>query len=133
MSHVSRVWVAVVLLVFGMRILSADDPNKGTSSSERIDLGHWKLTLPVDAAGAYNGHASEVAAGQLSSDFRSSHFRIDDNGSIEFWCPVTGARTEGTEFPRTELREMLDPQNSSAVLPRRRRGGRTVDAGRTLA
>ncbi len=32
---------------------------------------------------------------------------------LNFWCPVNGATTEGTEFPRSELREMLHAADPS--------------------
>jgi len=30
-----------------------------------------------------------------------------------FWCPVAGATTEGSDYSRTELREVIDPQDDN--------------------
>ncbi len=78
-----------------------------------FDLSHWKLTLPTDAARTYDGQATEISATQLAAGFQDSHFHYDADGSMVFWCPVGGATTEGTEFPRSELREMLKPGDPS--------------------
>ena len=45
------------------------------------------------------------------------HFQTDVDGHLVFWCPVNGATTEGTKFPRSELREMLEPENSKVKWP----------------
>lgn len=82
-------------------------------SNTLVDLTHWKLTLPVDAAGTYGGHAAEVSAERLTAGFQNSHFQYDQDGALVFWCPVCGATTEDTEFPRSELREMLRPNDPS--------------------
>lgn len=80
-----------------------------TAPSKRFDLTHWKLTLPIDASNTYGGHATEISASKLVAGFTDLHFRSADDGAMVFWCPVAGATTEGTKFPRCELREMLKP------------------------
>lgn len=105
--------VAAMTLPFDTQSVSADQPNQAAPPTAKFDLSHWKLTLPVDKTGNYDGHASEVSAAQLAAGFKNSHFLSDASGSLVFWCPVNGAKTEGTEFPRSELREMLDPENPS--------------------
>lgn len=86
----------------------------GKSIDERaFDFSNWKLTLPTNSEGRYEGHPVEVSSAELASGFTDPHFQFDASGSIVFWCPVNGAATEGTEFPRSELREMLDPNASS--------------------
>jgi hypothetical protein len=86
-------------------------PVTGPHPGSRFDLSHWKLTLPINVAKTYSGHASEIGAGQLASGFKDSHFQTDTEGAMVFWCPVIGSTTEGTEFPRCELPEMLEPGN----------------------
>ncbi len=90
---------------------AAEQP--GIVNKASIDLSRWKLTLPTDAAGTTDGKAAEVSAMQLTSGYKGDHFYTDSDGSMVFWCPVIGATTEGTEFPRSELREMLDPRDPS--------------------
>jgi hypothetical protein len=85
-------------------------PNQHSDSP--IDLSHWKLTLPTNASDTYSGHAAEVLPTTLTAGFQDPHFQTDVNGHLVFWCPVNGATTDGTEYPRSELREMLDPDSS---------------------
>lgn len=83
----------------------------GPHPSGRFDLSHWKLTLPTSADNTYGGHPTEISAAALSDGFKDPHFYTDTSGAMVFWCPVVGATTEGTQFPRSELREMLQPGN----------------------
>ncbi len=78
--------------------------------SAQYDLSHWKLTLPQSADGAASGKATEVWPAQLSAGFADGkYFYTGTDGTMVFWCPVSGARTENTEYSRTELREMINP------------------------
>ena len=79
----------------------------------RFDLSHWKLTLPTSVDNTYGGHPQEISAAALSDHFNDTHFHTDSSGAMVFWCPVVGATTEGTQYPRSELREMLQPGNPS--------------------
>jgi mannuronan 5-epimerase len=82
------------------------DPQK--APGRNFDLSHWKLTLP-DAAG------SEISSVQLAAGFTNSEFfYTGPDGAIVFYCPVTGGTTGGSDYPRSELREVLDP-NSNLV------------------
>ena len=83
----------------------------GPHPGSRFDLSHWKLTLPTSADNTYGGHPKEISAAALSDSFKDPHFYTDSSGAMVFWCPVVGATTEGTQFPRSELREMLQPGN----------------------
>jgi hypothetical protein len=79
-----------------------------------IDLRHWKLTLPVSASGAPEGHPLEIPAAQLSTGYTNAgYFHRGADGQLIFWCPVTGARTENTEYPRCELREVINPADDN--------------------
>jgi hypothetical protein len=82
-----------------------------TVSSEPIDLSHWKLTLPLNKKGTYGGHPKEISVKQLAAGFKDHHFHIDPNDGMIFWCPVIGSTSENTDYPRSELREMLQPGN----------------------
>ncbi len=84
----------------------------------RIDLSHWKLTLPVDDSGNRQGHAAEVLPDRLADGGNHPEFfQVAADGALVFWCPVDGATTEGTEYPRTELRELLDPESPQVNWP----------------
>lgn len=89
----------------------AEEKNTGTSS--RIDLSHWKLTLPVRAA-EKGGNPLEVSPSQLTAGYtHSDYFHFDRDGRIVFWCPVNGVTTKNTDYARTELREMPDPADDN--------------------
>jgi len=84
------------------------------SPSGALDLSHWKLTLPVNASGTTGGKAAEIPAAQLAAGYTNpAYFHTKTDGAMVFWCPVNGATTEGTGFPRCELREMLDPADDA--------------------
>ncbi|HMJ92352.1 MAG TPA: polysaccharide lyase family 7 protein, partial [Candidatus Acidoferrum sp.] len=77
-----------------------------------FDLSHWKLTLPINADGGTTGKAVEVKQPQLQT-YTSEFFYTGTDGAMVFWCPVLGATTSGATEPRSELRELLDPTDSS--------------------
>ena len=76
----------------------------GVPPSARIDLGPWKLQLP-DAS------ASEVKPAQLVQGFRNEYFEVEPSGSLLFTAPVGGGTTTNAKYTRSELREMLDPND----------------------
>ena len=63
-----------------------------------LDLSTWNLTIPQ------RGPAATISTAMLNRDYQSPYFQRNVNG-VEFWVPVNGAHTNGTEYPRTELRE----------------------------
>jgi len=83
-------------------------------AAEAFDLSHWKLTLPVGESGAAEGHPMEVQAAKLSGGYtHAEYFYKGTEGQLVFWCPVTGTKTENTEFPRSELREVINPDDDN--------------------
>ena len=91
--------------VFVIEVPSTLDP--GLPPGSNFDLTHWRLTLP-DAT------ASDISAAELVSGFTDPlYFYTDVDGAMKFWCPVTGGTTQGSAFPRSELRELLDPNDYS--------------------
>lgn len=65
-----------------------------------IALTNWNLTLPTGKS----GHPDVIATQNLPT-YSSEYFVVNPDGSINFWCPVTGVTTGGSSYPRTELRE----------------------------
>lgn len=101
--------VLLLVVLLAGRSSPAAEPSAAPAP---IDVSRWKLTLPIDAAGTVDGKASEVLPAELTAGYQHpDYFVAAGDGSLTFWCPVDGATTEGTEYPRTELREMLDPRN----------------------
>src|ERR1041385_5704796 len=81
-----------------------------SASGELINLSHWSLTLP-------DANATTITPAQLVAGFRNSYFYYGTDGALVFWSPVTGGSTEGSDFPRCELREMLNPNDNAANWP----------------
>ncbi|NKF21066.1 polysaccharide lyase family 7 protein [Solimonas marina] len=81
------------------------------AASSTIALSHWKLTLPVDGQGRKRGDAAEIPPQALSGGYQSIWFHPTRDGSLLFWAPVDGATTSGSDYPRSELRELLDPND----------------------
>ncbi len=92
------------------------DPNK--TGTNRIDLSHWKLTLPVAAKRKGAPQPLELSADELKhSEEHNEYFDIRSDGSLVFWCPVNGVPTKNTKYPRTELREVIDPTDDNVCWP----------------
>lgn len=69
-----------------------------------LDLVNWKLTLPT--ASTPDG-PDEIEQPELATYSDDRFFRVgpDDSGVV-FTAPTDGATTSGSDYPRTELREM---------------------------
>ncbi|WP_083531184.1 polysaccharide lyase family 7 protein [Pararhizobium antarcticum] len=76
-----------------------------TASSTSIDLSYWKLTLPVNNDGIVSGVGDATERTDLLGFAMPPYFEVASN-SISFMAPTNGARTGGSNYPRSELREM---------------------------
>jgi hypothetical protein len=63
-----------------------------------IDLATWNLSVPVGSP------PYTVETAKLVKGFKDQYFH-SNTGTLFFWSPVTGTRTENAKYPRTELRE----------------------------
>jgi hypothetical protein len=79
--------------------------NPAWAPGQNFDLSHWKLQLP-------DADTTEISASNLSGGYTSQYFYTDIDGAMAFWAPTTGGTTANSHYPRSELREMLDPGNS---------------------
>lgn len=70
------------------------------------DFSNWKLTLPDD-------EATEVSSSKLKDGYASRYFYLADNGALVFHAPAGGGSTKNSDYPRSELRELLDPQDDN--------------------
>ena len=85
---------------YGLRI--------GVPPSENFDLTDWKLTLPVDRD--QDGRADEVFEEDLMNGWSDPDYFYTDpvTGGLVFRTPQRASATTATsDYPRTELREML--------------------------
>lgn len=92
---------------------SAHALDAAQTPSGSVALGHWKLTLPVDGQGGKRGEAAEIPAAMLSGGYHSIWFQPRNDGSLEFWAPLDGATTDGSDYPRSELREMRNADDDN--------------------
>jgi hypothetical protein len=70
-----------------------------------LDLGRWKLTIPADGSDA-GTTADEVKWPELGTYRNFSFFHAtSDNKAVVFRSPVGGAKTGGSVFARSEMRE----------------------------
>lgn len=98
----------------GAPAAGADEAATAPTSLPGFDLSHWKLDLPVDAAGGTGGAngrqfaARTVLPAQLQAGFVDPWFHADAQGRIVFTAPADGAVTTpgvGSDHTRSELRE----------------------------
>ena len=81
-----------------------------------FDLSYWKLQLPTSngVLTAASGSVDEKSPAQLEAGFTNTYFYTGPDGSMVFWAPDNGARTGGSDHPRSELRELINPNAPSA-------------------
>ncbi|MFE6775609.1 polysaccharide lyase family 7 protein [Streptomyces sp. NPDC057702] len=82
----------------------ASTPGGGAElPSDVLDLGDWKLTLPVGGDEA----PTEIRQPELDGYAHDPYFTVADSGrAVRFRAPVNGVTTSGSNYPRAELREM---------------------------
>lgn len=90
--------------------------------SDVLDLGGWKITLPVDAHGNDSAGATGVEARNIDAlevyDLHGfaapPHFELATDGSaVRFAAHAAGATTTGSNYPRSELRQRILQDGSS--------------------
>lgn len=106
-------------------IIITDDENSNeeeedddqSQSYANINFTNWKVTLPVDEDN--NGKPDEyqpdelVNLGYQTLDAVQPYMYDDlDDESLIFYCFQGGATTTNSSYPRTELRELINPSNS---------------------
>jgi len=87
-------------LIFPSALLAAELP------AQKLDLSHWRLTLPVDTARP--GAPDEIRQPQLASFADRQYFFNGKADGVVFRAHCGGKPTRGSSYPRCELREM-DP------------------------
>jgi len=61
-----------------------------------------------------DANATEVPAEELDAGFTNAvFFYTSSDGAMTFWTPVTGGTSSEGVYPRSELRELLDPDNEN--------------------
>lgn len=66
-----------------------------------IDFNDWNLTIPEQTP------AQVIATTVVKAGYQDRYFYRTDSGVV-FWAPVTGTHTQGSVYPRSELRETYE-------------------------
>lgn len=110
------------LAVFGKMAIFKPGPNeRGLVSdsvypSQILNLNNWKLTLPIASDGSKT--ALDILRPELDSYQNSPLFAATgDKKGVVFRAPVNGVTTGGSDYPRTELREMTDNGTEEIFWP----------------
>jgi hypothetical protein len=82
------------------------DANTSLSASPggAFDLSLWELQEPVGAAGSPTTIVPSALEGP--NGYHDAYFYLDSAGAMTFWDPENGVTTAGSNYPRSELREM---------------------------
>jgi hypothetical protein len=91
---------------------SSQDPSG--YPSDNFDLTNWSLQLPVNSHGGPSGAAAEVT--DLSGYTNPNYFHTGTDGAMVFVAPVIGARTSGSHYTRSELREMSGSRKAAWTI-----------------
>lgn len=100
--------LSILLLAAGLTAPARAATLSGAQApSQNFDLTQWKLTMPS---------GDEISPVVLNSGFQYADvFHTEArSGGMVFRCPNIAGTTANSHYSRTELREMLDPLNSSA-------------------
>ena len=92
-----KVWCASSVLGLAL----ASSATFAATPGQNFNLSSWTLQLPI----ASGGSVQQISGSSLESGYASQYFYSASDGSMTFWCPVTGATTPNTKYPRSELRE----------------------------
>lgn len=80
--------------------------------SQVLNLVNWKLNIPV--AGS-NGWSKEIKQPELATYSHDDYFHVNASGNgVVFKAPVEGVTTNGSQYPRSELREMVNEGRDKA-------------------
>ena len=75
-----------------------------------IDLRHWKVTLPI--GNPTEIHPPEILNYASNETLKPFMYNDSTDGSLVFYA-YPGASTANSTYSRTELRELLDPEDAS--------------------
>lgn len=89
-------------------------PPSSKIPADILNLKYWKETLPVDLDG--NGSPDEIKQPKLSIYSHPKFFHVNDTlDGVVFRADCDGFHTENSFFPRSELREMADPEGKAGA------------------
>src|SRR5882724_11480761 len=115
MRHDRATFALVLSLSLYISSATAWALDPGQPPGGNFDLSHWKEQLPTDggALTCTNLGVDEFSPAQLEAGTNNAYFYTGSDGAMVFWAPVNGASTSGSQNPRSELRELINPSSSS--------------------
>jgi len=82
-----------------------------TRASRILNLTNWKLTLPTGSS----EKPTEIKQPELNTFEADAWFiSVSSPSGVRFRAPVNGVTTGGSNYPRSELREMTDSGSANA-------------------
>ncbi len=92
--------------VFAVAGKCSDSAFAPTSPAGVFDLKNWKLAIPVNTN--HPGDPDEIKQPELE-DYQSQYFKLSSaKNGVVFMANAGGEVISGSDFPRTELREMTN-------------------------
>ncbi len=86
----------------------------GTLPANILNLTNWKITLPIDGSDS-DADADEIKQPQLATYSINPYFMNNStNTGVQFRAHTGGATTSGSNYPRSELREMTNNGTTNA-------------------
>ena len=115
MRHDRATFALVLSLSLYLSSATAWALDPGQPPGGNFDLSHWKEQLPTDGdlLTCTNLGVDEFSPAQLEAGTNNAYFYTGSDGAMVFWAPVNGASTSGSQNPRSELRELINPSSSS--------------------
>lgn len=84
--------------------------NKIAHPSDKFDLSHWKITLPLDDDG--DGKIDEIKVKDIQGFTHPDFFYLNENQEMVFTVPNKAKTTSGSSNTRSELRQMIRGSNT---------------------
>ena len=79
--------------------------------TNKLDLGNWKLTLPVGSS----DNPTEITQPKLDSfEYNPWFVATSETNTLKFRAAVNGVTTSGSDYPRSELREMINNKTKAS-------------------
>jgi hypothetical protein len=85
-------------------------PQTASLPSQVLNLSNWKIQLPIGQA----EKPTEIKQPALAAYKIDPWFTVHSSGGVRFRAPVNGVTTSGSNYPRSELREMTNNGTTNA-------------------
>lgn len=97
----------LLLLLLWAHLAGAASLDPARPPGGNFDLTRWYLGTPDTP------QSLSIPTVELIDGHTSAWFFTAPDGAMAFWAPVTGGTTSGSSYPRSELREQLNPPENS--------------------